>query len=61
MATPSPAQQIANDIRSLQSKVGDLQGSVRLTKTRDAVEDLQTTVNGSPPADCQLADTRLRL
>jgi hypothetical protein len=46
MATPSPAQQIADDIRSLQSKVGDLQGSVRLTKVRDAVEDLQTTVNG---------------
>ena len=34
------------DIRSLQSKVGDLQASVRLTKARDAVEDLQTTVNG---------------
>ena len=46
MATPSPAQQIADQIRSLQSKVGDLQGSVRLTKARDAVEDLQTTVNG---------------
>jgi hypothetical protein len=45
MATPNPAQQIANDIRSLQSKVGDLQGSVRLTKARDAVEDLQTTIN----------------
>jgi hypothetical protein len=46
MATPSPAQQIADEIRSLQSKVGDLQGSVRLTKARDAVEDLQTTING---------------
>lgn len=46
MATPNPAQQIADQIRSLQSKVGDLQGSVRLTKARDAVEDLQTTVNG---------------
>lgn len=46
MATPSPAQQITNDISNLQSKVGDLQGSVRLTKARDAVEDLQTTVNG---------------
>lgn len=46
MATPSPAQQITNDISNLQSKVGDLQGSVRLTKARDAVEDFQTTVNG---------------
>jgi uncharacterized coiled-coil protein SlyX/ribosomal protein S27AE len=46
MATPSPAQQIADEIRSLQSKVGDLQGSVQLTKARDAVEDLQATVNG---------------
>jgi len=46
MATPSPAQQIADEIRSLQSKVGDLQGSVRMTKARDAVEDLQITVNG---------------
>ncbi len=46
MATPSPAQQIANDISSLQSTVGTLQGSVRLTRARDAVEDLQTNVNG---------------
>ncbi len=46
MATPSPAQQIASDISSLQFKVGNLQGSVRLTKVRDAVEDVQTNVNG---------------
>jgi hypothetical protein len=46
MATPSPAQQIADEIRNLQSKVSDLQGRVRLTKARDAVEDLQTTVSG---------------
>ena len=46
MATPSPAQQIADEIRNLQSKVGDLQGRVRLTRARDAVEDLQTTVSG---------------
>jgi len=44
MATPSPAQQIAEEIRDLQSKVGDLQGRVRMTKVRDAVEDLQATV-----------------
>jgi uncharacterized coiled-coil protein SlyX len=46
MATPNPMQQVADDIRSVQSKVGDLQASVRMTKARDAVEDLQTTVNG---------------
>jgi len=46
MATPNPAQQIADEINTLQTKVGDLQGSVRLTKARDAVEDLQTTLNG---------------
>ena len=47
MATPVPVQQIAEDIRRLQSKVSDLQGSVRLAKARDAVEDLQTTVNST--------------
>ena len=46
MTTPSPAQQIADDISALQTKIGWLQESVRLTKTRDAVEDLQTNVNG---------------
>ncbi len=46
MATPNPAQEIADEIRNLQSKVGDLQGNVHLSKTREAVEDLQTTVNG---------------
>jgi hypothetical protein len=37
---------MVDEIRGLQSKIGDLQGSVRLAKARDAVEDLQTTVNG---------------
>jgi len=46
MTTPSPAQEIASEISSLQSKINSLQQSVRLTKARDAVEDLQTTVNG---------------
>ncbi len=46
MATPNPAQEIASKVTALQSKVGDLQKSVRLTNARDAVEDVQTTVNG---------------
>jgi predicted nucleic acid-binding Zn-ribbon protein len=46
MATPSPAQQLASDVSALKTKVGWLQDSVRLAKARDAVEDLQTKVNG---------------
>lgn len=46
MATPNPAQQITSEINALQTKIGWLQESVRLSKTRDAVEDLQTNVNG---------------
>jgi hypothetical protein len=46
MATPNPAQQLADDISSLQSKINGLQEGVRLTETRNAVGDLQTTVNG---------------
>ena len=46
MTTPNPAQQIAEEINSLQSRVSDLQSGVRMTKARDAVGDLQTTVNG---------------
>ncbi len=45
-SAPNPAQQISSDISSLQTKVGWLQESVRLTKARDAVEDVQTTVHG---------------
>jgi hypothetical protein len=46
MATTNPAQQISDDIRALQNKIGSLQQSVQLTKTRDTVEDVQTNVNG---------------
>ena len=48
MATPSPAQQIADDIRALQNKVNSLQDGVRLAKVRDAVEDMQTKVTSQP-------------
>ncbi len=45
-STPNPAQQIASEISSLQTKIGWLQESVRLTKARDAVEDVQSTIHG---------------
>lgn len=45
MTTPNPTQQTANDIRTLQFKVSTLQEQVRLIKARDAVEDVQTTLN----------------
>ncbi len=48
MTTPSPAQQIASDISDLQSRIGDPQDKVRLNDARDAVEDLQTTLDGMP-------------
>jgi outer membrane murein-binding lipoprotein Lpp len=46
MTTPNPAQEISSKISTLQSKVSSLQEQVRLTRTRDALEDLQTTVGG---------------
>jgi len=48
MATPSPAQQIADEIRALQNKVNSLQDGVRMAKVRDAVEDMQTKVSSQP-------------
>ena len=41
-----PAQQIASEISSLQTKISWLQDSVRLSKARDAVEDVQTNIHG---------------
>src|SRR5262245_60063473 len=45
MAAPNPAQELANEISSLQSQVSRLQDDVRLSGVRDAVEDLQTNIN----------------
>lgn len=45
-STPNPAQQISSEISSLQTKIGWLQENVRLTKARDAVEDVQTSIHG---------------
>jgi len=46
MTTPNPVQQMSDDIRDLQSKVSSLQASVQLSTARDAIEDVQTNVNG---------------
>ena len=46
MATPNPAQEISEEISALQNRVNLLQGSVQLTSSREAVEQIQTTVNG---------------
>ena len=45
MATPTPKQQIKSDVSSLKAKVSSLQDGARLTKSRDALEDIQTTIN----------------
>jgi hypothetical protein len=48
MATTNPALQMADDIRALQSRVGDLQDRVRLNNAVGAVSDMNTTVTGLP-------------
>lgn len=45
MATPTPIQQITSEVGSLKAKIGTLQDGVRLTNSRDALEDIQTTIN----------------
>ncbi len=46
MSDQSLAEQVKNDIQSLQSSLRDLQTSVRMTEILDGVEDLGTSVNG---------------
>jgi hypothetical protein len=46
MTTPNPVQEISEEISALQTRVNTLQGSVQLTNSREAVEQLQTNVNG---------------
>ncbi|MEI6292008.1 MAG: hypothetical protein WCP19_16425 [Chloroflexota bacterium] len=46
MTTPSPIEQISNDISALQTRIGWMQDNIRLKSTVDAIEDLQTMVNG---------------
>lgn len=57
MTTPNPSEQLASDLSALQGRVDSLQKGVRLTNTRDAVEDLQTTVNNLSQ---RVADLRTR-
>ena len=46
MATPNPVQEISEDISALQTRVNDLQASVQVTKSREAIGELQASVNG---------------
>jgi hypothetical protein len=46
MTDQSLAEQVQNEIQSLQSTLGDLHSSVRLTDIRDLAEDLGSTVSG---------------
>ncbi|MCX6082818.1 MAG: hypothetical protein NTW32_25095 [Chloroflexi bacterium] len=48
MATPSPTEQIASEINSLQARIGWMQDSVRLKDTLNSMEDMQTSFNGMP-------------
>ena len=45
MTTPTPMQQITSEVNTLKSKINSLQDGARLTKARDALEDIQTTIN----------------
>ncbi|MCC7354719.1 MAG: hypothetical protein IT330_13310 [Anaerolineae bacterium] len=57
MPDQEPADQLASNIRQLNSKITALQTTVRLTGLRDALEDLTTSVNGLTP---RIKDTRAR-
>lgn len=46
MTTSTPAQEVESRLFSLKTKVGWLQDAARLSRARDAIEDLATNVNG---------------
>jgi hypothetical protein len=46
MTTPNPVQEVSEEINAMQTRVNALQSSVQLTKSREAVEQIQTNVNG---------------
>jgi hypothetical protein len=54
MSTPSPSDQVANEISALQAKIGWMQDSARLKTVLDATEELQTDVNNMPMRVSQL-------
>ena len=57
MSNESLADEVRNNIQSLQSSLRELQDAVRLSDIRDSVEDLQTSVNGM---DQRVASLRKR-
>ncbi len=57
MTTPSPAEQFTTDLHFLQSKIGNLQKSARLSNVSDTIEDVQTSVNSMAQ---RIADVRQR-
>ncbi len=46
MSTDNPVEQLANDVRSLQSELDSLQSKVRLASARDTLEDLESAASG---------------
>ncbi len=46
MTNPTPTDQITSDIDAIQTRISSLQQAVRLSRTRDSIEDLDTTVRG---------------
>jgi prefoldin subunit 5 len=44
--TPNPKEEVASQISALRSQLSSLEQNARLTKIRDEVEDLQTSVSG---------------
>jgi uncharacterized coiled-coil protein SlyX len=49
MTTPSPVDQVASKISTLQTKIGWMQDGARLKNALDSVEDIQTSVNNMQP------------
>jgi hypothetical protein len=47
MTTPNPVQEVSEEINALQNRVYAMQESVHLTKSREAVEKIQTNVGSS--------------
>ena len=57
MSNQDPIAELKREVDSLQSKINELQGKVRLKEVRDSLEDLQSKVAGMPG---KLKDLRAR-